>query len=207
MTPKQTQTLFDSAICSTLAWKRKASQLYRSGLRILESAADAKEAWQAIHKNEESKTHTPEGMESFEDFMLYEVGFFLISLSVENLLKAIWTAKNHSKIVNITHIRNDLKGLADHDLKRLAANAGVEISSDENALLDSLRDCILWYGRYPTPLKVSDYHESMTNGLPVSRFIEDGSIYSLELPIPREIANLIEKLMAELEAIPNEQTY
>lgn len=206
MTPEQIQFLFDSAIRSQFAWRRKAAQLYRVGIRTLQSAADAKDPAQAIHTGE-SRTLTPEEMEAFEEFNLYEVGFFLIALSVENLLKAIWAGKNHARITGITNIRKDLDGLADHDLARLARSADVAMSKDENALLDVLRDCIMWSGRYPTPLRVEEYGQAMTNGAPTNRFIRGNSIYTIELPLPAEVDALFGKLMDEIQAIPDEQTY
>ncbi len=76
MTTEQIQFLFDSAIRSQFAWKRKAAQLYRVGIKTLQSAADAKDTAQSIHKGE-SRTLTPEELEAFEEFNLYEVGLLL----------------------------------------------------------------------------------------------------------------------------------
>ena len=206
MTPEQIQFLFDSAIRSQFAWRRKAAQLYRVGIRTLQSAADAKDPAQAINTGE-SRTLTSEEMEAFEEFNLYEVGFFLIALSVENLLKAIWAGKNHARFTGITNIPRELDGLADHDLARLARSADVAMSDYENALLNDLRDCIMWSGRYPTPLRVEEYGQAMTNGAPTNRFISGNSIYTIDLPLPAEVDALFGKLMDEIQAIPGEQTY
>ena len=206
MTTEQIQFLFDSAIRSQFAWKRKAAQLYRVGIKTLQSAADAKDTAQSIHKGE-SRTLTPEELEAFEEFNLYEVGFFLIALSLENLLKAIWAGKNHARITGITNIRGELNELADHDLARLARSADIEMTDDENTLLGVLRDCIMWSGRYPTPLRVGEYGQAMTNGAPTNRFIRGKGIYTIELPLPAEVDALFGKLMTEIQAIPDEQTY
>ncbi len=139
--------------------------------------------------------------------MLYEVGFFLIALSVENLLKATWVGKHHTEITGITSIRGDLNGLADHDLARLARNAKVTMSSEEIDLLNALKDCITWAGRYPTPLRVTDYQEAMINGAPTNRFIRGKSIYSIELPMPVEVDAMFEKLIRELQSISEKQTH
>ena len=206
MTPEQIQFLFDSAVRSQFAWHHKAAQLYRIGIRTLESSAKAKDAAQAIH-NGGSRALTSEEMEAFEEFMSYEVGFFLIALSVENLLKAIWVGKHHARIAGITDIKKNLEGLADHDLARLARDSGITISIEEQDLLNALRDCIMWAGRYPTPLRVTTYQEMMSNGPPTNRFIRGNSVYSIELPMPAEVDALFGKLMREIQSIPEEQKY
>lgn len=202
MTREQAQFLFDSTLRSQFAWRRKAAQLYRVGIRTLESASNAKSAAQAII-DKGSVSLTLQESESLEDYKLYEVGFFLLALSIENLLKAIWASKNHARISGITDIRKNLKGLANHDLARLAHSANLMMTDDENSLLDALRDIIMWSGRYPTPLCVGKYQQTMINGAPTNRFIRDQCIFSIELPLPVELAELFSKLMDEIQAIPD----
>ncbi|MDF7809646.1 hypothetical protein P4E94_19565 [Pontiellaceae bacterium B12219] len=200
------QSLFDSALKSQYAWRNKADQLFQVGRRTLEDAAEARDKAEAIYKGG-SKNLTPEEMKIFNDFYLYDVGFFLMGLAVENLLKAIWSGKHHAKIKGINNIRKDLDGLAEHDLSALAKNAGVDLTAEETELLTALKDLILWAGRYPTPLKATEYHKTLLNGLPAKRFMKGKSIFSIELPVPEELNDLFEKLLKEIEAIPEEQTY
>jgi len=206
MTTEQIQFFFDSAIRSQFAWRRKAAQLYRIGIRTLESASNAKDTAQSI-VNGGSRALASEKMEAFEEFNLYEVGFFLMALSVENLLKAIWTGKNHTRINGITNIGKDLPKLANHNLTCLARSAELSMTDNENALLAALSECIVWSGRYPTPIKVEKYGEAITKGSPINHFIRDKSIYSIELPMPAELNALFEKLIDEIQRIPTEQTY
>ncbi|MES2924988.1 MAG: hypothetical protein V4819_25760 [Verrucomicrobiota bacterium] len=206
MEAETAQYLFDSAVRSQFAWRQKAARLYKVGIRTLESAAEAKASAEAGCDGC-GRPQTLEENQAFEEFMLFEVGFFLVALAVENLLKAIWSGRNHASISNVTNIRKDLDGLADHDLARLAKRAGISVSDDEESLMNTLRDCILWGGRYPTPLKVSDYQEYLSKGPPTNRFNHGTSIFSIDLPMPPELDMLLASLIEELKTIPEENTY
>jgi hypothetical protein len=206
MTPDQIQHFFDSTIKSQFLWRRKAGQLFQVGFRTLESAAEAKVAVEAFQKKG-SKTLSQTENDSLNEFMLYEVGFFLIALSIENLLKAIWAGKNYDRIKDIKNIRKDLDGLADHDLARVASNATLTLSRNEMKVLDVLRDCILWFGRYPIPLRVGEYSDYMKKGPPTNYFMRDGNIVSLELPMPDEINSIFSRLIDELKAIPEDKKH
>lgn len=107
------QSLFDSALRSDFGWRRKAAQLYTIGVRTLEKAAKVREDAKCILENVKRKGGhhelSQEENEIFEESQLFDVGVFLIALAVENLLKAIWAARNRVRIDQISNIRDDLK--------------------------------------------------------------------------------------------------
>ena len=182
MTPAQIQHRFDCAIRSNFAWTRKAQQLYTVGLRTLEDVAAAKPKAEITARS--SGKLSPEEDSVFEEYMLYEVGFFLIALAVENLLKALWVGKHYLSISGVENIRRDLRDLAQHDLNAIAESAGLNRSADEVDLMETLKQCILWHGRYPTPTRRQDYGAQFLEGTPLNRFFEGGSIFGLQLPLP-----------------------
>ena len=106
---------------------------------------------------------------------------------------------------DVASIRRDLPDLAQHDLKAIAESAGLDLSADEEDLMDVLKECILWPGRYPTPIRRHEYGELFSQGTPLNRFFEGGSIFGLQLPLPEEIEVLITRLVAELRTIPEDQ--
>ena len=104
------QSLYDSALRSKFVWSHKAVQLHTIGIRTLEKAAEAREDFKQIFEDVKHKSGShklsQEEMKIFEESQLFNVGIFLIALSVENLLKAIWVARNHIKINQKTRGHN-----------------------------------------------------------------------------------------------------
>jgi HEPN domain-containing protein len=66
------------------------------------------------------------------------------AVSIELLLKAIIVAK-------------DGKARITHELLRLAHDAGVAVSSNQEATLEWLTEILKWSGRYPVPNKEEDW--------------------------------------------------
>lgn len=145
----------------------------------------------------------------FEEFMEFEVGLLLLALCVENLLKGLWCGKNHAAINSVTNQRH-LAALADptsklttHNLGEIARATGVDLSASEFDALDALEGIIMWEGRYPTPLTVTDYHKYFQHGGPISKFFAGPSIFTIPLPVPPVIEAIIEKINEELNLIPD----
>jgi hypothetical protein len=205
MKPEQAQFFFDSALRSQFAWRYKAAQLYKVGLRTLESAAAAQEPSKTIFA-QGSRHIPPKELEVLEEFRLYEVGFFLIALAIENLIKGVWVGRNHSQITGVTDMRRDLPKLTTHSLAKIAHDAGVHLSKEETELLEALTECIMWSGRYSAPTNLDKYHAYVSNGGIALRFLRGDNILSIELPMPTELDSLIAKLIDELKTIPENQT-
>jgi len=201
------QSLYDSALRSDFGWRHKAAQLYTIGVRTLEKAAEAREDAKHIFEDvkHKSRSHelSQEEIKIYEESQLFNVGIFLIALSVENLLKAIWVARNHIKINQISNIRKDLKQLADHRLPIIANHAGVSLKPQERKLLEELTDYILWFGRYPVPLSKNTYSNFLSSGGPGKYFLNGQSIFDIDMAVPQELEKFTSRLIDELQSIPD----
>jgi hypothetical protein len=76
----------------------------------------------------------------------------LAAFALENLLKGLAIASDPSLIRNGSPEQLLARRLQIHDLVRLAALAAVQLSSDEETLLERVTEFGLWAGRYPFPL-------------------------------------------------------
>jgi hypothetical protein len=200
------QMLFDNAFRSQGGWKMKANQLFKCGVHILELAKSAQEESHSM-ANAGSHEVTPAEARAFETYRLYDVGLFLIALAMENLVKGIWAGRHHSLLQSLKNARKDLEGLVDHDLANVAKNSGINLSVEEEALLKAISEIIVWYGRYHVPVRIDQYHRVLSEGPPSNRFLTGKHITTMELPLPSEIGRFFEKLLLELETIPQEQRY
>ncbi|MGA2496354.1 MAG: hypothetical protein ABSH20_01350 [Tepidisphaeraceae bacterium] len=80
---------------------------------------------------------------------LYKVAFLLLGLANENLLKAMLLGNNVD-----TGSDNEIKWPDNgHDQRKLASNAGLGLTAEEDVLLGLLSEFVLWAGRYPLPKK------------------------------------------------------
>jgi hypothetical protein len=179
----------------------KASHLYRAGVKILESAKSFQGAAQQMVTGGTRQLTTAE-TEAFENYKLFDVGFFLVALAIENLVKGIWAGRHYSELQQVTSTRKDLPRLTDHKLANVARDAGVTLSNSEESLLDALSEIIIWYGRYPIPVRLDTYRQILSAGPPSNRFLSGADVTTMELPLPAEIERLVEKLLVELESIP-----
>ena len=205
MDPLLYQTLFDSALRSQMAWRRKAWHLLESGKLILQKAADVRPAAEAL-LNREKKEFNAAETAVLEEFQLYDVGLFLVALAVENLLKGLWVGRNFDRIKNVKSQRQSLPELMTHKLGEVAKAAGMRLSSDEKGLLSDLSKMIEWYGRYTTPTKVGEYGRLFETGTPANRFMTGSTILTVELPFPGELDRFITRVLDELETISKEKS-
>lgn len=96
---------------------------------------------------------------SEEYYSLYleaHVYYMLWGYSIENLLKAIIVKKNSEDDKKvISKLPTVIKS---HDLLKLVESAHVSyLSRDYPDILSKLKECIIWYGRYPVPISARDY--------------------------------------------------
>ena len=194
MNPRLVQSLFDSSM-KHLGWWDSATQLWHAAFVILEKSADAQPTVKRLFRRPGGAL-SPEENARFEEFNLHKVGLFLVALAIENLLKGLWAGRNQGRIENVKNLGTDLGELKQHKLGDLADLAGMTLSSDEKTLLTDLTKVIVWYGRYPAPLKVEEYGDMMTNGVPIGRFYK-GDIGTIQLPLPPEIEGFVDRLVKE----------
>jgi hypothetical protein len=202
MSPELVQHFFDSALRSQFGWQQKAALLFEAGRRTLETAAAAQPKILALGAGGSRDLEKHE-IDCLNDYNLHEVGFFLMALTVETLLKALWAGRHYTDIKDVENMRKSLPEMTTHDLAVLARNAGFISTAEDETIFDCLRDYILWQGRYPVPLKVSDYGASFQSG-PASRVFRVGE--ELDLPIPLKLNDLIDRLVQELKTIPKKHT-
>jgi hypothetical protein len=81
----------------------------------------------------------------------YPVAFMLAGLALENMLKALRVAQLNSESPIVDGDQR-FKALAStHSLVDLAHQAGLAIDDVADETLRTLKDCIVWVGRYPRP--------------------------------------------------------
>jgi len=109
----------------------------------LKSAAGA--VWFCIQHSVEYDIPESLGLSAGYDMRVgtYRVYAMLCGMSLELLLKAITVASGRE-------VRTV------HDLRALAAHAGVELSDKDSGFLDLLTHCVVWFGRYPVAKRDHD---------------------------------------------------
>lgn len=200
MTDSLIQSLFDSALGSEFAWRRKAQHLLQSGVVILR---DCKAALPAVKNllDGTSKELSKDELAKFEQYMSYDVGFMLIGLSLENLLKGLWAAKNPERFSNVTRMNRDLPEISTHSLCDIASNAGLPLMKEEREMLQDLTEIVLWYGRYTAPTTHNAYRDFVSSGPPSSRFNRGTTIFDIELPLPAEIESFLKRILDEFRGL------
>lgn len=87
------------------------------------------------------------------------VSFFLASLAIENLLKAV-LVREHPEYIQGGKFRG--KFISSHNLMDIARDAAIELTNDEQDLCELGTECILSFGRYHTGKSVSDSPSKIT---------------------------------------------
>lgn len=83
-----------------------------------------------------------------------KVHYLIIGFAIENLLKCIFLNR-HPEIIKEGEIKD--KRFITHDLLKIATQTlKLEINENEKFMLEFSTKAILWYGRYPIPLKEED---------------------------------------------------
>lgn len=99
------------------------------------------------------------------DGLRYRGPFYLLAgLAVENFAKAILIQRKQLRNEPITNGDFFRLGGSDHDLVRLAHEAGLDLSEGEESLLLELSRFVRWRGRYPVPKRKPDVREDTITG-------------------------------------------
>ncbi len=120
------------------------------------------------------------------------VAMMLYGLSIENLLKSVLIKKGGA------FNENGKFKYASHLLLNLMEKANIEITEEENFLLERLEQYIIWCGKYPAPLKV----EGVLN----RKFANGGSapLTMIQLSDRQLIHILFSKIEQFLEQLPQQ---
>lgn len=144
-------------LSSPMFWTRKADELHR--LVELGFRASRKDT-EAIRAYVQSKglgelPHQP---------CTLMVSFFMASLAIENLMKAV-LVREHPEYVRNGRFHG--KTIISHDLKAIADDAGIQLSDDEADFCELGTECILSFGRYHmaknltnTPTRITVKHSA-----------------------------------------------
>lgn len=93
-------------------------------------------------------------------YPISSIAMMLGGFAIENLLKGI-------KVSQGSQVFDD-RGfftIKTHDILELAVQAGVELDTEEKALLERLEQFVIWAGRYPIPLSSEDLRpRTLDNG-------------------------------------------
>lgn len=120
--------------------------------------------------------------------------FMIYSYAIENLLKAIIVIRDKQNLSsqNWGKLPNSLQG---HNLYQLCKKSGLDnLAREYESILKKLSRSAEWYGRYPTPIKASDY-----NNLRSSENESNGISLSGHTPIDlNEIKKIINELKSNL---------
>lgn len=195
------QQLFAGAFYSENAWRRKAAQLYQAAMLILEDGALARRTFDPRLFEGGARNLTKQESYELQRLDSHEVGFFLLGLAFENLLKGLCIMHSPPVFGELEDIRLGLNGINKHNLKELARKACFKISAEEEAIFTALNEHILWVGRYPVPLKRTDYHHTLSTGHPSYRLSSAKSVFQLELPLPAKVSALLNRLVAEYDEV------
>jgi hypothetical protein len=153
--------LFGIAVRSDRLWRLRAVQLLRSASLILSDALAARDMFLQLPLRLDEQLSDDE-VSLMACIQQYQVGFFLVALAAENLLKELWILQN--EIGEVTHIKKDLGDHFSHDQVRIARACGLPLSSEEVELLTAFKDMTEWLGKYPVPLHINAYREHINKG-------------------------------------------
>ena len=126
-------------------WLTHAYELKRTEELIY---MDIMRDWDKYHIERATKKYTPSPITPGK------VHYLIIGFAIENLLKCLVLNK-HPEIIKDGEIRDNK--FKTHNLYNIATKTlGLEISEDEKFMLEFSTKAIVWYGRYPIPLKQDD---------------------------------------------------
>lgn len=142
------------------SWLMTAVGLLDSAAQIYHSAAGQAERYETA-SHEATERAYRELDESGDDSALSEIdeaeplflpAFMLYGFAIENLLKGIIVMNDPSKV------KDDKIGVPKtHDLRTLAGDAKVKITTDEAKMLTALSTITTWSGRYPVALNLQEF--------------------------------------------------
>lgn len=90
---------------------------------------------------------------SLELYHEVHVYYMLWAYAIENLLKALIVKSKAKSWTNKGLLTKLPKELKSHDLPGLVKKSGLTyLHGEYEDIFEKLKECILWYGRYPIPL-------------------------------------------------------
>lgn len=153
--------MFSLLVGSGHVWRARAVQLLLSAELILRDAVQARDAFLNLPLDKASAPDIATA-QLLVRRANWNVGFFLVALATEDLLKELWIRLN--PIGMVTHVKRDLGDHFGHDQVSLAEQCGLALTADERSLLICFKDQVEWAGRYPTPVKLESYTQYSLNG-------------------------------------------
>jgi hypothetical protein len=96
--------------------------------------------------------------ESLKLYQEVHVYYMLWAYAIENLIKAFIVKSKSKSWTNNGLVTKIPKELKNHDLPKLVKESGLEyLHREYEDIFEKLKECIVWYGRYPIPLSANDY--------------------------------------------------
>jgi len=152
---------FDLSARETTTWVSQAAGLKRAADKLFDIYYDA--SLRQINplnyaKEGQNSTRMLRGdeLEDFLDSQLISEYFLLMGFAVENLLKGILLTRYPDILKSNGSLPNTIKT---HDLVGLSHKCDLKIEEKEKSLLDKLKIYILWQGKYPVPLSVTNWKQ------------------------------------------------
>jgi len=185
---------FHFALTMSQNWWHHGSRLLRSAYVLLEHSWKATERWEKISDTINEILPGTKEFEILEDSFLYEQATFLLALSLENMLKALWVEQHHRQIGNSKSVPKQLRM---HDIAQLADKTGIQITLLEREALNILTKHSIWIGKYPMPIFRDDY---------VDQHGKVNRVWILQkypgpVKLPDEVESLIPKIWKEVEIL------
>ena len=104
-----------------------------------------------------TRSASPEEVSALVESNTWKGALFLLATALECLLKALIIKSGEELVSEKGRLHERYKT---HLLVSLADLAGINLSNDDNRLLDRLTSVLIWSGRYPIPKKWEHLRES-----------------------------------------------
>ena len=155
------KAVFSLLVGSGHVWRARAVQLLLSAELVLRDAIQARDAFLdlPLDKSSAPDIATAQLQARIQN---WNVGFFLVALATEDLLKELWIRLN--PIGMVTHVKHDLGRHFGHDQVVLAEKCGLVLTAEERSLLICFKDQVEWAGRYPVPIGFENFRQYSHNG-------------------------------------------
>lgn len=169
---------------NSIPWYIKADELIYAGTILRNISIEAKT--KVNNLNEGVRIANSIEDKILNDFSTFGQATMLIGFAIENYLKGLWIEQNN--IFTDDLIDKLPEQIKTHNLVSLAKSLNLELEDHEINALEFFTESVLWQGRYPIPLFVSEYHKYFKTK--PAYIIENGKKDSL----PIELESLLIKI-------------